>query len=102
MNIPKPKRVKDPEWLKAVRLMPCVNYSKGECRTYDTIGHGPSEASHLAGKSLDSHTVPMCGGCHRTHRYSWHHGKKSFCLHFGWTEDELLAVARSSYAAWKR
>ena len=91
---PKPVVVKDPDHLAFIRTLPCVNH--GRCDpslAWTTIGAGPSEASHLAGKSRDDLTVPMCGGCHRTSPFAWHNGKESYCSHFGVTEDDLWGIA---------
>lgn len=48
---PKPKTVKDPEWLSHLRTLPCHFHPQGNCNHWTTIGKGPSEVSHLDGKS---------------------------------------------------
>lgn len=105
----KPKVVKDPEWLKVVRTMPCINHNHDtlydgigrHCDYGTTIGKGPCEASHLKGKSSDHLCVPMCGGCHRTGPFAWHNGKQTFLKHFRWTEEALLAHAEALYQSFK-
>jgi hypothetical protein len=95
--VPKPKTVKNPKWLATVRQMPCHFRLLGNCNTYATIGKGPSEVSHLDGKSRDDRCLPCCGGHHRTNNTSWHNGYRSFCRFYGVTKDELIEEAESLY-----
>lgn len=95
---PKPKVVRDPQWLQAVRQMPC--HLCGQ-RSGDTMGNGLSEASHLDTKSRDDRVLPMCGECHRTGGYSWHSGQKSFCEYWGVTKDHLIAEAEHLYRVYR-
>lgn len=93
----KPVVVKDPEWLKVVRQMPCWGIGKQGHVCGDTIGKGPSEASHLDGKSRDDRALPQCGRLHRTEPTSWHHGQETFCRHYGITKEQLVAEAETLY-----
>lgn len=106
---PKPKVVKDPAYLAYVRGLPCrfwnwesVHRDGNACRPWDTIGKGRSEVSHLDGKSRDDRVLPMCGGCHRTEKVSWHNGQRTFCRHYGVTKEALIRAAERLYADYKR
>lgn len=99
---PKPKTVRDPAWLQVVRQMPCWCYGKGHHELCtDTIGTGPSECSHLDGKSRDDRVLPMCGLAHRTSRWSWHAGQQSFCREYGVTKAQMIREAEALYRVWK-
>lgn len=97
MIVPKPKTVKDPKWLAAVRQMPCWSAGRDHHICSDTIGHGPSECSHLDGKSRDDRCLPMCGLAHRTGNYAWHAGQRSFCRYHHVTKAQLIEQAESLY-----
>lgn len=101
MKVPKPKVVRDPAYLKAVRQMPCMLWNVPGHICGETMGRGPSEASHLDTKSRDDRTLPMCGVAHRTGRWSWHAGQKSFCTHYGLTKTQLIREAEALYREWK-
>ena len=108
MSVPKPKAVKDAKYLAWVRKQGCffgvwVSAFCGtpDCRPWDTIGNGPSEVSHLDGKSRDDRVLPMCGGCHRTSKVSWHNGQRTFCRHYGVTKAELIQEAEALYRSWR-
>lgn len=100
--VPKPVVVDDKTYLAFLRACPCVMQVLGlpDCNERDTIGSGPSEASHLDTKSRDDRAISMCGGHHRTNPVSWHHGKESFCRHYEITEEELVALAEAQYLQW--
>lgn len=96
--MPKPTVVRDQAWLAYLRTLPCFFHPDGSCRDWTTIGKGPSEVSHLDGKSRDDRCLPMSGACHRTGAVSWHRGQETFCQHFDVTKDELIAAAEHLYA----
>lgn len=98
---PKPVVVKDPAFLAYVRTLPCWLYGKDYHVCADTIGKGLSECSHLDGKSRDDRVLPMCGLAHRTGRWSWHSGQKSFCQHHETTKAQLVWIAEQLYRTYK-
>lgn len=97
--VPKPKVVHDPEWLAHLRTCPCFFHPKGNCQDWTTFGKGPSEVSHLDGRSNDSRCLPMSGSCHRTGLIAWHKGQESFCKVYGTTKEILIAKAEALYHA---
>lgn len=99
--VPKPKTVRDPQWLQTVRTMKCHFHGSFQCNTRDTIGRGPSEASHLDGKSRDDRVLPMDGGCHRTGIFSWHRGQQTFCQNHRTTKEALIREAERLYRTYK-
>lgn len=98
---PKPVVVKDPAYLAHIRTLPCLLKGRMGHTCGDTIGNGPSEASHLAGKSRDDLAVPMCGVAHRTGKDAWHNGRRSFCKRWGFWHDDLIRDAETAYRKWR-
>lgn len=96
-SVPKPKVVNDPAYLKWVRQRHCWFPMVYGHRCTDTIGSGLSEASHLDGKSRDDRVLPMCGLLHRTGKFSWHAGQRTFCRRLGTTKAQLIAEAEHLY-----
>lgn len=101
MKVPKPVRIKDPDYLAYVRTLPCWEAGRFYHICADTMGKGLSEVSHLDGKSRDDRVLPMCGLTHRTGRWSWHNGQKSFCQHHDTTKTQLIREAEALYHQWK-
>lgn len=99
--VPKPKTVRDLDWQKAVRLMPCFFHPDGSCQDWTTIGKGPSEFAHLDTKSRDDRGLPMSGACHRTAQISWHSGQETFCRTHGTTKEILIDAAEALYRTYK-
>lgn len=99
--VSKPSVVRDAAYLRYLRTLPCHFQAWGNCNTYTTIGKGPSEVSHLDGKSRDDRAVSCCGGHHRTNRIAWHSGQRSFCQHYQLDKDGLLAQAEANYKRWQ-
>lgn len=98
--VPKEGKVKDPAYLAHVRTLPCRVASRHhECG--DTMGKGPSEVSHLAGRNRDDRVIPLCGVAHRTGRFAWHAGQRTFLMYYGLTKAGLIAEAEAMYADWK-
>lgn len=95
---PKPKTVRDPQYLAWLRLQPCHLYSFGDCLRDDTMGKGFSEAAHTKGKSRDDLAYPLCGGHHRTGKFSWHRGSKTHQQHYGY---DAVEVAKRYYQSFK-
>lgn len=102
--VKKPTVVKDPDWLKVVRQMPCrvegpeCNYAFGRL---GSDGQRLCEPNHLRKRNDDGCVVPLCPGHHRTNTVSWHNGERTFCRHYGFTKAELIAEAETLYRTYK-
>lgn len=94
---PKPVTIKDKAYLAYLRTRPCHFLRFGDCNPFDTMGNGRSEVSHLAGKSSDHRAISCCGGHHRTNKFSWHNGARSFCKHYGLWKEDLIREAEANY-----
>lgn len=98
--VPKPVVIRDPKYLEFLRTLPCHFAALGGCDNRFTRGK-VSDVSHLDGKSRDDRALPSCAGHHQTNTISWHHGKATFCRHYGLTESELWREAEAMYRTWK-
>lgn len=99
--VAKPKVVKDPEWLKVVRQMPCRVEGPTCHYGFGWGGARVREPNHLRKRNDDSCVTPLCPGHHRTNTVSWHNGEKTFCRHYGLTKTALIREAEAAYRLWK-
>lgn len=98
MKVPKPTVLRDPAYLQWLRTRLCHLGSHGDCLPHDTMGKGFSEAAHTKGKSRDDLAYPLCGGHHRTGKFSWHRGSKTHQRHY---EYDAVEVAQQYYQSFK-
>ena len=98
-NFPFGKRgfLRDPEYLKSFDGCSCF-FCK-ICNGTIIAGHIRTGSGAGVGiKPDDSNTIPMCGPCHaEQHKI----GEEKFFEKYGYTIDEIKAVAKDQYHKWR-